>query len=142
MKKLFGFVLAFCFVLAATAVFAQDIQTRGSIGGTVTDENGAVVPGAMVKVTGDLGERTVTSNGQGIYSVENLAPGSYKVRVESANFKAAEVSSVTVYVGQTSTQNISLEAGAISETVTVTSGAGVDQASTAVRLKPQRPALF
>jgi hypothetical protein len=132
MKNGLRLFIALCIALAGTAVFAQDIQTRGSIGGQVTDKNGAAISGATVKVTGQLGERTVTANDVGIYSVENLTPGVYKVRVEGAGFKASEVSNVTVFVGRTATTNVSLEPGAISETVTVTAGAAIDQASTAV----------
>jgi len=132
MRKLFAFVFALCLALVSASAFAQDIQTKGSIAGIVTDKNGAVVTGATVKVTGAEGTRTVTTNDQGIYSVDNLVPGNYTVRVEAANFKASEVSNVTVFVGKTATTPVTLEAGAISETVTVTAGAAIDQASTAL----------
>src|SRR6266567_4302366 len=112
MRKLFAFVFALCMTLAAASAFAQDIQTKGSIAGIVTDKNGAVVTGATVKVTGAEGTRTVTTNDQGIYSVDNLVPGNYTVRVEAANFKASEVSNVTVFVGKTATTPVTLEAGA------------------------------
>src|SRR6266496_1189818 len=97
-KVLLSFVL--CLGLA-WMVAAQDIQTKGSIAGQVIDTGGAAIPGATVKVTGQLGERTVTTNDQGLYSVENLVPGTYKVRVEQTNFKVAEVTDVTVFVGKT-----------------------------------------
>ncbi|HVS82693.1 MAG TPA: carboxypeptidase regulatory-like domain-containing protein [Pyrinomonadaceae bacterium] len=132
MRKVFMFVLALCFALVSASAFAQDIQTKGSIGGQVVDSKGAAIPGATVKVTGALGERTVTTNNQGLYSVENLIPGAYTVRVEMTNFKAAEVSNITVYVGKTATTNVTLEVGNISEVVNVTAGAEIDQARTAV----------
>src|SRR3954468_13018951 len=118
--------------LATSAAFAQDTQTRGSIGGQVIDNNGGAIPGATVKVTGPSIDRTVTANDAGIYAVENLPPGNYKVRVESAGFKSAEAADVVVFVGKTSTTNITLEPGAITETVNVVTGTGIDQASTAV----------
>jgi len=132
MKNILWLSIVLCLTLGSSGGFAQDIQTKGSIGGQVTDKNGAVIPGATVKITGPLGERTVTANDQGLYSVENLVPGTYTVRVESANFKATEISNVEVFVGKTATTNVSLEPGVISETVTVTAGAEIDQASTAV----------
>jgi len=98
MRKLFAFVFALCVTLAAASAFAQDIQTKGSIGGQVVDKNGGAIAGATVKVTGALGERTVTTGDSGLYTVENLIPGNYTVRVEMTNFKAAEVSNVTVFV--------------------------------------------
>src|SRR6476469_6935383 len=121
-----------CLCLAVSTIFAQDIQTRGSINGEVKDKNGAAIVGATVKVTGQTGERTTTTNEQGLFSVENLVPGNYSVRVESANFKSAEVSDVTVFVGKASSVNVVLEPGAISETVNVTAGAEIDAQSIAV----------
>ena len=88
MKTAFKLFMVLCMALASTAVFAQDIQTKGSISGTVVDKNGAAIPNATVKVNGPEGERTATANDQGVYSVDNLLPGSYKVRVESTGFKA------------------------------------------------------
>src|SRR5262249_6241481 len=122
--------------MAATAISAQDVLTKGPIAGTVTDASGAAVPGATVKVQGGTGTATVdrqtTTNDQGLFNVENLNPGNYTIRVEMPNFKTAEVANVTVYVGKTATQNVTLEAGNISETVNITAGAEVDQASTAI----------
>ena len=132
MKNVFKLFLVLCIALTGTAVFAQDIQTKGSIAGQVVDSQGGAIPGAAVKVSGALGERTATTNDQGLYSIENLTPGSYKIRVEKSGFKVSEVASVTVFVGKASTNNVALEAGAISETVNVTAGSGIDQASTAV----------
>jgi len=130
MRKLFSFVFALCMTLAAALAFAQDIQTKGSIGGQVVDKNGAAIAGATVKVTGAEGVRTVTTSDSGLYTVENLIPGNYTVRIEMTNFKAAEVSNVTVFVGKTATTNVTLEAGNIAETVTVTAGAEIDHAKT------------
>src|SRR5258706_13420404 len=101
MKNVFKLFLVLCIALAGTAVFAQDTLTTGSISGDVVDTNGGVVPGAAVKVTGNLGERTAITNDQGHYEIGNLIPGSYTVRVEKAGFKAGEVTAVTVLVGKT-----------------------------------------
>src|SRR6266536_1922295 len=132
MKIALRFFMVLCLGLAATAVSAQDVLTKGSIAGQVNDASGAAVAGATVRVTGGSAERTTTTNDQGMFSVENLNPGNYTVRVEMANFKGAEIANVTVYVGKTATHNITLEAGNISETVNITAGNEVDQASTAV----------
>ncbi|HEY6120311.1 MAG TPA: TonB-dependent receptor [Pyrinomonadaceae bacterium] len=133
MKIAFKFFIVLCLAFAGTAAFGQDVLTKGSIAGTVNDASGAAVPGATVKITGvTTTERVVTTNDQGSFSVENLSPGNYTVRVEMANFKTAEIANVTVFVGKTATQNVTLEAGSISETVNITAGAEVDQASTAI----------
>jgi hypothetical protein len=133
MKNVFKFLVVVCLAFAASAALAQTTLTTGSIAGDVVDANGAIVPGATVKVSGPLGERTTTTNDQGHYVVDNLVPGSYTVRVEKGNFKAAEVTEVTVLVNKTTTANVTLQAGQISEVVTVTGGGNaVDQATTAI----------
>lgn len=132
MKNVLRLFMILCIALAGTAVFAQDIQTKGAITGQVTDASQGAINGATVKVTGGSIERTTTTNDQGYYTFDNLNPGTYKVRVEMANFKSGEVSDVTVFVGKASTTNVTLQAGNIAETVTVTAGADLDQTSTAV----------
>lgn len=132
MKNVLRLFMILCIALAGTAVFAQDILTKGSITGQVTDASQGAIAGATVKVTGGSVDRTTTTNDEGFYTFDNLNPGTYKVRVEMANFKTGEVSDVTVFVGKASATNVTLQAGNISETVTVTAGADLDQTSTAV----------
>lgn len=133
MKNVVKLLLVICLGLASTGALAQTTLTTGSIAGDVVDSNGAIVPGANVKLTGPLGERTTTTNEQGHYSFENLVPGNYTVRVEKEGFKAAELTQVTVLVNKTTSNNVTLQAGQISEVVTVTgANSGVDQATTAI----------
>jgi hypothetical protein len=135
MRNVFKFALAFCalsFLVLAPVVQAQDILTRGSIRGTVTDPNGAVVTGATVVVTGPTGERTTTTNSDGIFEVGNLTPGVYAVKITQPGFKSASIADATVYVGKATTVDTRLEVGESSAVVEVTAGAGIDQASTAV----------
>src|ERR1043166_9066402 len=83
MKTLTLILLSFAiFCFAGSAIVAQDIQTRGSINGDVKDKNGAAIVGATVKITGQTGERTTTTNDLGLFNVENLVPGNYTVRLE------------------------------------------------------------
>ena len=132
MRKLWSIFVVICFSMATTAVFAQDVQTKGSIGGTVTDSTGAALPGAKVTATGQTGERTETTNESGIFRVDNLTPGTYTVKVEQTGFKSAVANNVTVFVGRESSLNLKLETGEITATVDVTATAGgIDQQSTA-----------
>ena len=132
MAKVWSSLLAVCLCLAAASVFGQDVQTKGMIGGSVTDVNGAAVPGAKIAVTGQTGERTGTTNEAGNFRIENLEPGVYTVRVEQAGFRAAVANNVTVNVGRESTLNLKLEPGEVTATVDVTAsaGGGIDQQST------------
>jgi hypothetical protein len=133
MKNVLRLFMVLCIALAGTAVFAQDTLTTGSISGNVVDANGGVVPGATVKLTTPTGERTATTNDQGHFEFPNLVPGTtYKVRVEKEGFKASEVTDVIVLVGKSTNTAVTLQAGNISEVVTVTGGGeGIDQGSTA-----------
>src|SRR5689334_11128317 len=132
MQKLWSLLVTCCLSLAAANVRAQDVLTKGTIGGTVTDATGAALPGATVTVTGPQVKRTATTNDSGVFTVENLEPGTYTVRVEQTGFKSAVANNVTVNVGRESTLNLKLEPGEISATVDVTASVGgVDQQTTA-----------
>ncbi len=133
MKNVLRLFIILCIALAGTEVFAQGIATTGSIGGTVTDTNGAALPNAKVTVEGQQGVPiTVQTNNDGVYKVENLIPGLYTVTVEQQGFKKQVSQNVTVNVGVTSGVSPKLEVGNISEVVTVMAGVEIDQASTAV----------
>jgi hypothetical protein len=134
MRFVLRLFMVLCIGLAAAAgTFAQEAMTTGSIGGTVTDTNGAGIPAATVNATGQLGTRTATTNDSGVFAVDGLIPGDYSVTVEQQGFKKATATNVTVFVGKRTALNLTLEPGAITEVVTITdTAAGVDQASTAV----------
>ncbi|MDR3677003.1 MAG: carboxypeptidase-like regulatory domain-containing protein, partial [Acidobacteriota bacterium] len=75
--------LTVCLLSVPPVARAQNIS--GSILGTITDNSGAVIPGASVTVTNqDTGiEAKTQSGGAGEYVLANLPPGTYKVRIES-----------------------------------------------------------
>jgi Carboxypeptidase regulatory-like domain len=132
MKNVLRLFMILCIALAGTAAFAQDIQTKGSIGGVVTDVNGGALPNAKVTVEGQQASTTTQTNDQGVYKVDNLLPGTYTVTVEQAGFKKSVSKGVIVYVGKEANISPKLEAGNISEVVTVTDTGGIDQQSSAV----------
>ena len=131
-KNLFLVVALFFMTIFVLQTTAQDIQTKGSVKGVVTDPNNAVIPGAKVTVTGATGERTTTSDNNGTYEITNLNPGVYQIKVEQTGFKTALASDQTVFVGKATTVNAKLEIGEPTATVEVTSEAGIDQSITAV----------
>jgi hypothetical protein len=113
--------LAIC--LLGTTVSAQTFY--GSIVGTVTDNSGAVVPGATVTIT-NLGTnevRTAKTNAAGDYSFVNLVPASYKVAVQMASFKRFERQGAEVEVNTATRVDAKLQVGATTETVEVTTNA-------------------
>jgi len=101
--------------------WAQTIST-GSIQGTVTDPNGAVIPNAAVTITnkGTGQAIKVTSSGSGTYTSGPLLPGNYEVRVEAQGFQT-QVAQVAVQVGGISNGNARLTVGKATEVVEVTS---------------------
>src|SRR5215831_4217646 len=94
---LIALLVALVLALPGTAL-AQAVY--GSIGGTVTDESGGVLPGVTVTITST--ERntvdTVVTNESGYFTKERMLPGNYQVKAELTGFKSAVVSSVVVSV--------------------------------------------
>ena len=114
-------------LLIAAPVFAQ--RFTASIRGTVTDQTAATVMGAKVTATNENTglTRTMNTNANGNYSFADLPVGSYRVEVEYAGFKTASRSKVVLNVADVRAVDITLETGAISESVSV------EASSTAVK---------
>ncbi|HVF49363.1 MAG TPA: TonB-dependent receptor [Pyrinomonadaceae bacterium] len=123
-------MMVLCFALFTMSAMAQT-STTGSIEGTVTDVNGAAVPGVTVSVTSPnlIRPQSATTNDEGIYRIPNLPPGRYIVVVEAASgFGRYEQTDVEVNLSKTSNVTISLRPAGATEVVEVTasSGAAVD----------------
>jgi hypothetical protein len=107
-------------LFALVCAQAQDI-TKGSIVGVVRDASGAVVPGAMVKLTSPYGDHAATTNEAGQYTFQNLVVGSgYTITVTQAGFSTATRGDLMVGINQTTTADISLEVGTAAQSVEVT----------------------
>jgi len=129
---IFGlWVLSVCIGLSG---FAVGQETTGSIVGTVRDSNGAGVPNATVTITNpsrnNIVIRTATTNDDGEYSAPNLPTDTLAVTVEAPNFKKSVSNGVKVDVGQRRQLDVTLAAGNIDETVTVTADALTVELST------------
>ena len=95
----------------------------GTIRGTVTDANGAVIPNAAVKITDKATglSRDLTTNGEGNYEAAALKPGTYEVMVIATGFKKTVVETV-LSGAETVRADIKAEVGTQNETVTVSGG--------------------
>jgi hypothetical protein len=106
-------------------VLAQ--QGTSEVGGKVTDQQGAVLPGVNIVVTNeDTGVfREVISNPDGSYFISQIVPGRYRLAAKLEGFRGLERRGISVEVGKTQTVDIQLEVGALAETITVTGDAAL-----------------
>src|SRR6185436_4669220 len=91
--------LLFILLLSASAVEAQTY--RGSIRGTVTDQNHAVIAGATVTLaaTETKEERTNITSSTGEYTISSLSPGAYQLKVSAPGFQPV-TQDLVLYVNQ------------------------------------------
>ena len=117
-------VLTFAFILVVmtTAIFAQSDQSR--IAGTVTDANGAVIPGANIVVknekTGE--ERTVVAKDDGTFLVVALKPTTYTISATASNFENFSQKGVELLVGQETNLTLTLQPTGVSAQVDIVGG--------------------
>ncbi len=110
--------------LICVFVSAASAQTvTGSLVGHVEDVKGGAIPGARIVVTDvDRGmKREAVTNDEGNFSIDSVDPGVYRVEIEQANFKKSIRERVEVAINTTVRTDATLEAGAISEVVQITS---------------------
>jgi len=121
-------------LLASTAFtgFGVAQMTTATIAGTVLDPSGAVIPGATVTATNTDTKftRTTTTGAAGNYRLEFLPIGKYSVNTQASGFKANSQTNITLNLNEELHNNVTLELGQASETVTVTSEPGLVQSST------------
>lgn len=134
MNKIISPIITAVFLLLVPVfVLAQSQATTGTVQGSVSDPNGAVVSGATVTVRNmETGfERAVTSNSDGFFTAPLLPLGKYRVTTNASGFSTSVLENVAVTVGQTLALNISLKVGTATETVDVSAEAeSVDTART------------
>ncbi|MGH8247728.1 MAG: carboxypeptidase regulatory-like domain-containing protein, partial [Gammaproteobacteria bacterium] len=104
--------------LLATGAWGQD---AGQITGVVQDSSGAVIAAATVKgiEVGTGFSRTTTSGADGQYVLRSLRPTRYDVTVEVTGFRTFRRSGIELLANQSLTLNITLEVGAVTESVQV-----------------------
>ncbi|HSO76787.1 MAG TPA: carboxypeptidase regulatory-like domain-containing protein, partial [Blastocatellia bacterium] len=117
--------LVLCLGFGTIPVLAQSQATTGQISGVVTDNQGAAISGATVKVSNSQTglERSTTSNEEGAYSIISLPPGVYSLSADANGFGKSNFSNLEVLVGRTYDQNITLAASGVQEVVNVSAGA-------------------
>ncbi|MDT5062619.1 MAG: hypothetical protein QOH63_3078 [Acidobacteriota bacterium] len=110
-------------LVATITAFGQGTTSR--VTGTVLDQQGAAVPGATATLTNEATKVSFTTetSGSGAYVFDSVQVGTYTVTVEKQGFKKSVSTGNQVNVNQPATINVSLETGAVEETVTVIASA-------------------
>jgi hypothetical protein len=108
--------------LAASHIPLATAQTGfASISGRVADPSGAVIQKADVTLKNlDTGVVLATqTNNEGVYNLPSVKPGNYVMHVQKQGFRSVDVTGLTLYVQDQLARNFSLEAGSVSESITV-----------------------
>jgi hypothetical protein len=110
-----GFIALLLLMLSFGAANAQEY--RGTIAGSVTDPNGAIVPAATVTVQNveTNVSATATTNDEGAFSFPLLLPGRYKLSATATNFKTSVRENIQLNVDDRLTVDFQLEIGTATE---------------------------
>lgn len=125
MKNIKSFIfIAIITLFINSALFAQN---TGTLTGQVYDALGAVVVGATVTVVdAENKQKNATTNAQGAFTVNGLAPGKYTVRVSAPKFSVYENTEVEISAGKREELIISMTVEAVTENVDVNLSEGVN----------------
>jgi Carboxypeptidase regulatory-like domain/TonB dependent receptor len=131
--KIAATILALCAALWISPAYGQ--SDRGAITGTVTDVSGAVIPGAKVTITNlNNGEaRQTATTREGYFNFPELPANPYRMTVEANGFKIAVRDNIQLGVQTTRRVDVQLQAGELSETVTISADAPDIQTDTPVK---------
>jgi hypothetical protein len=120
-------------ILLVGLSFGASAQTQtGTIEGRVADEQGGVLPGVTVTLTGRQGSQTTVTDSSGEYRFVGLNPGNYEVKAELSGFTPQTVQNIDVGLGKTLQVAFALKVGGLAESVEVTANASsIDTTSAA-----------
>jgi hypothetical protein len=112
-------------VVALTAAPALAQTLTGSIGGVVSDEQGAVLPGVTVTLMGPRGTQNQVTDETGTYRFLALEPGTYSVSADLSGFQPANRGQLVISAGRNLEVDLSLRVGGLAENLTVVGEAPV-----------------
>src|SRR5438445_4200290 len=109
-------------VALAWLAFPATARAQSAFAGTVKDATGAVLPGVTVEASSPVlieKVRSVTTDSNGAYKIENLRPGTYTITFNLTGFSSVKKDGIELASNFTATINADLKVGAVEETVTV-----------------------
>ena len=131
MKRLWVIAIAFIACSVAARATAQD--TTGTIPAGSSMRKAWPVPGVTVTATGSQGAKTALTDSEGRFTVPFLTPGAYTVHAELQGFQPVDRPDVQVRLGQTVELPLTMQVGALTETIEVTGAPPtVDTTSTTI----------
>src|SRR5437667_2472125 len=141
MRHLVGIVVASLVLSASATSFAQTFT--GSVSGIVKDQQGGVLPGVGVTLTGKTGARNATTDSSGSYRFPAVEPGTYVVSAELSGFKNARQENVVVTVGSALDVPLSMSVAGVAESVNVVASSPVvDVKSSSTQTEVSQDLLF
>lgn len=126
-------MLCFLYPFAQLRLHAQAQAFNASLSGTVYDSTGAVVPKAKVTLSNPARgfERTFDTTSDGRYAFTLVPPGTYALTVQGSGFTSYNQTGIDLQVGQSATQDVTLQLGAVTQQVTVSASAEILETSNA-----------
>lgn len=120
LRRLAFLSVQFGLVLACTTLLSAQLN-RGAIEGTVTDPQGAAVPGAEVAIANveTNVETNTKTNSTGYYRAEALVPGTYRARFAAKGFATLEITAIGVQAAQVIRVDGRLKVGSFNEKIEV-----------------------
>ena len=112
-KQAIGIFAGILGTLAMSLCLAKPANAQvlyGSVVGTVTDQAGALLPNAEVKITNDLTgfTRSATSSSSGQYRIVDLPEGTYTIEASASGFKSLKQTGVRIVIGQVNQQDLQM----------------------------------
>jgi len=126
-------VLTVILTIGLAAGFVEAQVLYGSIIGNVTDQNGAVVPGATVTITnkGTGQVRETVTDSEGVYSIVNIMPGIYDLKIGKQGFTTFTKLDLAITANNITRTNVEMKIGNVADIVQVAADATVLQTESA-----------